>query len=121
MSLLGVLLGGAIGSVLRYGIGRVIPLTPNGFPWATFWVNSIGCLGIGLLAGYLEKRAGNSDALRLFWMTGICGGFTTFSAFSLETLNLLQQQRWPLAIAYVAGSVGIGILATWAGWQWLRA
>jgi CrcB protein len=121
MVLLWVLLGGAIGSALRYGIGKWIPPVAGQFPWPTFWVNAWGCLLIGILAGYLEKRSINQETLRWFWMTGFCGGFTTFSAFSLETFSLIQQERWPLAISYVLVSVGVGLLATWAGWQLLRA
>ncbi len=121
MTLLWVMLGGAIGSALRYGIGKWIPPTPGGFPWSTFWVNASGCLLIGILAGYLEKRSVSSETLRGFWMVGLCGGFTTFSAFSLETLSLLQHQRWPIAVGYVTASVGVGLLVTLAGWQYLRA
>lgn len=120
MTLLWIMLGGAIGSALRYGIGKWLPAPTGEFPWATFWVNASGCLLIGILAGYFEKRSVNSETLRWFWMAGICGGFTTFSAFSLETVSLLQQQRWLLAAGYVLASVGIGLLATFASWQYLR-
>ncbi|MBM3432933.1 MAG: fluoride efflux transporter CrcB [Bacteroidetes bacterium] len=120
MTLLWVMLGGAIGSAHRYGIGKWLPTPTGGFPWSTFWVNASGCLLIGILAGYFEKRSVNSESLRWFWMAGICGGFTTFSAFSLETVSLLQQQCWLLAVGYVLASVGIGLLATLASWQYLR-
>lgn len=90
------------------------------FPWSTFLVNLTGCLAIGALWGLLEKRTIDPNVIRWFWMAGVCGGFTTFSAFSLESLQLLQQQRWSLLLPYILGSVSLGLLATWAGWQWLR-
>lgn len=115
-----VMLGGAIGSALRYGMSRLIPFSPQSFPWATFGINLIGSLMIGLLAGYLEKRALGTDSLRWFWMSGFCGGFTTFSAFSLETLTLINHERWPIALTYVVASILLGVGATWIGWTILR-
>lgn len=116
-----VMLGGSLGSALRFTIGRWIPHPPGtGFPWSTFSVNLIGCLLIGLLAGYVDRRSGESGLTRWLWMSGFCGGFTTFSAFSLETIHLLQHQRWSILIPYVVGSVLIGLLATWTGMQMIR-
>ena len=93
-----VMLGGAIGSGLRFLINRSIPIQTASFPWSTFLVNFTGSLAIGMLAGLLEKKSMDTETIRWFWMAGICGGFTTFSAFSLETLQLLQQQRWNLLL-----------------------
>ncbi len=118
--LLWAVLGGGIGSAIRFLIGRALPMEQHVFPWATFLVNLAGCLAIGALSGLLEKRTIDPNVIRWFWMAGVCGGFTTFSAFSLESLQLLQQQRWSLLLPYVLGSVSLGLLATWAGWQWLR-
>ena len=116
-----VMLGGSLGSALRYTMGRLIPHTPGtGFPWHTFSVNLIGCFLIGLLAGYIDRRADDSSITRWLWMSGFCGGFTTFSAFSLETIHLLQNQRWSILLPYVLGSVLIGLLATWMGMQAIR-
>lgn len=120
ISLLWVMLGGAIGSGLRFLIGRAIPLHTGTFPWPTFLVNLSGCLAIGALAGMLERRSMDPQVIRWFWMAGVCGGFTTFSAFSLESLQLLQQQRWSLLLPYIMGSVCLGPAATWVGWQWLK-
>jgi CrcB protein len=116
-----VMLGGSLGSALRYLMGRLIPHTPGtGFPWHTFSVNLIGCFLIGLLAGYVDRRSGEPTLTRWLWMSGFCGGFTTFSAFSLETIHLLQHQRWLILLPYVLGSVLIGLLATWMGMQAIR-
>ena len=118
--LIWVMLGGAIGSGLRFLIGRAMPLQTASFPWSTFLVNFAGSLAIGVLAGFLERKSMDTGMIRLFWMAGLCGGFTTFSAFSLETLQLLQQQRWNIVLPYVVGSLVLGLGATWTGWQWLR-
>lgn len=116
-----VMLGGALGSALRFGVGRIIPFSSASFPWATLCVNLIGSLLIGLLAGYVHKRGPDSESLQWFLMSGFCGGFTTFSAFSLETLSLIQLEKWSLAITYILVSVLLGIGATWIGWTLLRA
>ncbi|MBX2825141.1 MAG: fluoride efflux transporter CrcB [Gammaproteobacteria bacterium] len=89
MSWLLVALGGALGAVSRYGIGRVLLVYP-GFPFATLVVNVTGSFFIGYLAALFLQRPG-SDDLRLLLVTGFLGAFTTFSAFSLETLMLYQQ------------------------------
>ncbi len=95
-------LGGAIGAMSRYGIGRILGATP--FPWATLAVNVVGGLLMGLLAGWLVAREGQ-EPLRLFLGVGILGGFTTFSAFSLETILLAVRGHPGQAIAYVLASV----------------
>lgn len=116
-----VMIGGALGSALRYAVGRLIPHTPGiSFPWHTFWVNAIGCLLIGLLSAYVTRRSVEPTITRWLWMSGFCGGFTTFSAFSLETIQLMQQERWSILIPYVLGTVLIGLFATWMGLQGIR-
>lgn len=116
-----VMLGGALGAAARYLLSRLIPHTPGmNFPWSTFLVNLIGCLLIGLLAGYVDRRSGDATITRWLWMSGFCGGFTTFSAFSLETIQLMQQARWSVVIPYVVGSVLVGLFATWTGLQLVR-
>lgn len=119
-AILWVMLGGSIGSALRYGVGRLLPFSTQPFPWATFCVNLIGSLLIGMLAGYLDKRTAEADLIRWFWMSGFCGGFTTFSAFSLETLTLIQTNRWMAAAGYIAASSLLGILLAWTGWYLFR-
>lgn len=111
-----VMAGGAIGAALRFHSTRwIAALTGTGWPTGTLAVNLIGGLAMGVLAGMLQKR-GLADGWRLFFGVGILGGFTTFSAFSLETMELMQQGRWMDSAAYaglsVAGSVlmlGLGL------------
>ena len=85
MTWLLVALGGALGSVARYGFARLWPAVPGGFPVPTLTVNLIGSFAIGLLYIWIAARGGlGADQARLFWMTGVLGGFTTYSAFALE-------------------------------------
>jgi CrcB protein len=89
MSWLWVALGGALGSVLRFGVARLWPAVPGGFPVPTLTVNLIGSFAIGLLYVWVSARSGvRGDDARLFWMTGVLGGFTTYSAFALESTLL---------------------------------
>lgn len=112
--LIQVALGGAAGSVLRYLTTRTLAgaLGP-GFPFGTLAVNLLGCLAMG--AGYaLLVRRGDGH-LAPFVLTGILGGFTTFSAFSLDTMLLIERGRAGLALAYVGGSVVLGLAAFLVG------
>lgn len=108
-------LGGLLGSIARYAVALSIGGTETGrFPWATFVVNCVGCLFIGLLAGGFA-RAPVPEGARLFLITGILGGFTTFSAFGLESVNLLRNGELAVALLYIQGSVLVGVLAVWIG------
>jgi CrcB protein len=102
--MLQVALGGAIGSALRYGVnvsaGRAFG---TGFPWGTLIVNVVGSFVMGLLVAVLAQKGGMRFAP--FLMTGVLGGFTTFSAFSLDTMTLWERGAHGLALAYVAASV----------------
>jgi len=119
--LLLVMLGGAIGAGARHlaGVAGLRWLGP-GFPWATLFVNLLGSLLMGLLAGWLV-RAGGSEQTRLFLAVGILGGFTTFSAFSLETFLMLQRGELGFAAAYVTASVIGGVFLLFAGLWLMRA
>lgn len=108
-------LGGGIGTMMRYGTTLLIK--PRLFPLATLSVNIIGCFIIGLVFALSVKEAGISDNWKLFLATGICGGFTTFSAFSLENMGLLQSGKIGMALTYIILSVVLGILATFLGYQ----
>lgn len=108
-------LGGFVGSVGRYAVAVWLgPSEITRFPWATFAVNCIGCLLIGLLAGAFS-RAPVPEGVRLFLVTGVLGGFTTFSAFGLESLVLMRRGEVGIALTYILGSVFVGVAAIWLG------
>jgi len=109
--------GGAAGSSLRYILsGMVQSQTASGFPFGTLLVNLIGCFVIGLLVGIsISAPVKMSDHLRLVFATGFCGGFTTFSAFSAETVALVDKGEMGLAVTYITISVLMGLAATFAG------
>ena len=113
MNALFVFLGGGTGSVLRYLVG--IWIGSAGFPWATFAVNAVGSFAIGLLGGW-ASRFGWSEETRLLLTTGLCGGFTTFSTFSKESLAIAEAGRWSAFAAYAFGSVAVGIAAVALGY-----
>ena len=116
-SVLLVFLGGGVGSALRYGAGLAVASTT--FPYATFAVNAIGSLAIGLFGGW-AARFGWSEALRLSLTVGLCGGFTTFSTFSKESLALIEGGRYGLFALYVIGSVALGITAAALGFWMVK-
>lgn len=110
-SLLLVGLGGAIGSIARYGISHIISTRyTKPFPLATFIINIVGCFLIGLLFGYVQKNSSQQSEVWLVLATGFCGGFTTFSAFALENVNMLKGQLNITALLYIVASVVVGIL-----------
>ncbi|MFT3755486.1 MAG: fluoride efflux transporter CrcB [Pseudoxanthomonas sp.] len=110
-------LGGALGSVLRWALNNLIsqPVPAMRFPLGIFVVNVIGCGIAGVLAGLVERHDLFGADTRVFLFTGILGGFTTFSAFGLESMQMLRRGEWALALAYAAGSVVVGVLAAWLG------
>ena len=111
-----VALGGALGSVARYGVNvAAMRLLGLGFPWGTLTVNVVGGLVMGLLAALFALKTGASQDLRLFLMTGVLGGFTTFSAFSLDAVTLWERGEPALAGVYVAASIVVSIGALCAG------
>jgi len=109
-------LGGGLGSMVRYLCQKwFMDHYPHNFPWGTFVVNVTGCFLIGLIWGIALKSFAANETWKLFLMTGICGGFTTFSAFTLEGIGLIKEQKAGLFLLYIGGSVLIGLLATYAG------
>ena len=110
-------IGGFIGSILRYMIsGYVQNLSQSiSFPYGTLSVNIIGCLFIGIISQLVELQIGITAETRLFLMVGILGGFTTFSAFGNEALNLLQDQRLFLSLMYIGSHLIIGLSAVYLG------
>lgn len=113
-----VFLGAGIGGALRHGVNLgCARVCGTAFPFGTLTVNVVGSLVMGLLAGFLAFRAGEgwSQPARLFAATGILGGFTTFSAFSLDAAMLYERGALGLAATYVVGSVVLSVLALFAG------
>jgi len=118
MAYLWVAIGGALGSMARYGVSGLVSAMAGGvFPYGTLVVNVTGAILIGFLATLSgpESRFFIPAYGRLFLMTGICGGYTTFSTFSLETANLLRDGEWGAALANVGCSVVLCLLAIWVG------
>jgi CrcB protein len=115
--------GGALGSMARFWLtGAMAWLTGPRFPWGTLLINVLGSLVIGLVAGLtlVPERVGWHPDLRIFLMTGVCGGFTTFSSFSLQTLELLQAGEMGSAAFYAIASVLLCVSFTWAGFVLAR-
>jgi len=118
VTLVGV--GSFIGGSLRYLIAQLVQSKfLTGFPFGTLTVNIVGCFVIGLVFG-MSDRINLSPEWRLFLATGICGGFTTFSAFSLETMQLLRDGQLFYGLLYVAASILIGLLAVYLGMTLLK-
>lgn len=120
--LLQIALGGAIGAVLRHLVGvQVMRVAGIGFPWGTLTVNVLGSLIMGIAAMLITRRGGPGlAAFGPFFMTGVLGGFTTFSAFSLEIVLLAERGRPLAALAYVAASVVLGVGAFLVGFWAVR-
>jgi CrcB protein len=108
-------LGGGIGSMLRYA--AYLLLSDKNFPFATFTVNIIGSFIIGLVLALSIKDENFLNSWKLFLATGVCGGFTTFSALSAENVVLLQNGKYFIALGYIAASVALGIAAAWLGFK----
>jgi CrcB protein len=105
-------LGGAAGSILRYLLQRSLNAT---FPYGTLLVNIAGCLLIGLLWGIFTRHI--DEQKRLLLVTGFCGGFTTFSTFTYEGVQMLMENRWMIFVLYTFLSVVAGLLATYVGYK----
>ena len=116
MNLVWVFLGGGLGAVCRYGIALVLPAGPlreGHFPWATLTANLAACVLLGLGLALLSREQLARPA-QVFLLTGFCGGFSTFSTYAVETLELAHGGHWTLALTYGLGSLLTGILSLWA-------
>jgi len=108
--------GGALGSMARFGLSTwVYALFGRNFPYGTFTVNVLGCLAMGFLFVLFTDRLGDSTVLRAGVLIGVLGGFTTFSSFSIETFNLIDQGEVAKAVLYVIGSFFLCVTSTWLG------
>ncbi len=110
-----IFLGGALGSGLRVLVADLLPARTDQFPWGTFTVNVVGCLLLGYLLTRLQERLPVSAYRRPLLGTGLCGGLTTFSAFQLELLQLLDRGAVPIAVLYCAASLAAGFLGVALG------
>ena len=121
MNYLLVFIGGGLGSVLRHIVNVVCPrLFGANFPYHTFIINITGSTIMGLIAGYLAFKGDAAQSWRLFLMTGVLGGYTTFSAFSLDAGLLYERGELGLAALYVLGSVVLSIIGLFAGLALIR-
>lgn len=108
--------GGGIGSMARYLCQKwFVNQYPASFPWGTFAVNFTGCFLIGLFWGLTFRSFTSNENWKLLLMTGLCGGFTTFSAFTLEGVGLLREQKLAVFFSYLVASIVLGLAATYAG------
>jgi len=115
---LSVGVGGFAGSVCRYGVGQLMTQYFGKHPiWGTFSVNVLGCFIIGIIGGFAEEKGWINGPVKLLLMTGFLGGFTTFSSFGHETIRLMQQTQYGPAMLYVGLSLGLGLLAAFAGFK----
>ncbi|WP_133495289.1 fluoride efflux transporter CrcB [Stakelama pacifica] len=120
--LLLVMLGGAIGAAGRHLLGRAaLALMGPGFPWGTMAANILGGLLMGLLVGTLSRISAPGEGLRLFLAVGVLGGFTTFSSFSLDTVNMIERGQMLPALVYVLVSVTVSIAAVAGGMAIVRS
>jgi fluoride exporter len=115
----GVLVAGAVGAVLRYALSRAFPVRPGHLPGGILIVNVVGSGFAGALIGLAERAALDGD-LRLVLVTGFCGGLTTFSTWSVETIELLDGGRWRAAILNVVMTLALGLAAAAGGYVLIR-
>lgn len=121
MAYLIVFLGGGLGAALRHGVNLAAArLLGTAFPYGTLTVNVVGSLAMGLLAAYFAFKGDATQHWRLFFTTGVLGGFTTFSAFSLDVALLYERGETGLAVLYVVASVALSIAGLFAGLALVR-
>ena len=116
-----IAVGGALGTVARYELGLAVPVRPGTFPITTLLINVVGALLLGALLGTLGRTAPNDRIMRPLLGVGFLGGFTTFSTFAVETVQLVRRQHVAVAAAYVIASIAFGLAAARAGERLVRA
>ena len=107
--------GGALGAPARYGVAQLVHVSPDSFPWATFWTNLSGSFTLGLLLILVLERFPPTRYVRPFLATGFFGAYTTYATFAVETDLLLQHGHVEVALTYAVGSLLAGFAAVWAG------
>jgi fluoride exporter len=117
---LAVFIGGGLGSLCRYALSRWPGHLAGGFPLGTLIANVLACLVLGLAVQYFAQRIDLSPALKAMVLVGFCGGFSTFSTFSLETFRLMEAGQWGLVAAYVLTSVLSCLAVLWLVAHWGR-
>ena len=110
-----VMAGGAVGAALRFQLARLLPVSAGGWPWPTFAANVAGGLAMGVLGAWALRQGDSGEPMRLLLGVGLLGGFTTFSAFSLEMAMMFERGQTMLAISYALASVVLALIAVFAG------
>lgn len=105
---------GVLGVLSRFGVDRILPTEQGQFPWSTFAINLIGCSIAGTLLGLFEKQI-ISETMQMALLVGFCGGFTTFSAYGIQTLTLWEKGRGSTALIYFLASPSLGVMAALVG------
>ena len=115
MNFILVFIGGGLGSICRYGIAVALKNQGYVFPWATFLANALSCIVLGALVGWTMKNGTASDVQKYFLMTGFCGGFSTFSTFTNETFQLMQEGSLGLAFGNILLSLVVCLVCIFLG------
>ena len=118
MDIISIFIGGGLGSLARYGMGKWLGFSENGFPIGTLAANLLACIVLGFMTGLLLQRFEMSRSVQLGIMTGFCGGFSTFSTFSQESFSLFNGDKVGLGLLYIGISILVCLGGIWLG-QWL--
>ena len=119
--IIAVFIGGGIGSVLRFMVNKIEFISENNIPYPTLISNILGCFILGLVLGYFLKNENPNSILFVFLTVGICGGFTTFSSFSYENLELLENGQIFTFLTYMFGSLVVGMISVYSGTYLFKA